>query len=82
MHLTVEDAARSWFKETFTDEFYNGCIKYKDYVCDVPEIGCEMYYDLVGEYYFLIRKGNLSECSVKGRYRRHHRTPLYESGWT
>lgn len=59
---TPEECAAEWFRETFEyDDFTEEDIKYKQYVCAIPEIGCEMYYNYGADYFFCVKKESLSE---------------------
>jgi hypothetical protein len=52
---SVEDAVKFWFINTFNEEFSEQTIKYKKYICDIPEISCQMYFDYGAGYYFCVK---------------------------
>lgn len=52
-----EDAAVMIFEGMFDNRgFEDKEIGYYYYVASIPSIGCNMYYDFNGDYYFIMRK--------------------------
>ena len=61
LNISVEEAAKKWFEETFEGGFDEEEIKYKKYICEIPYIGCDLYYDYGANYYFCVKSEKIKE---------------------
>ena len=63
-NLSPDEAAMEWFKGVDAGFEEGNIPKWREFVCDIPELGAELYHDYGAGYYFLI-KGQFNENTIK-----------------